>query len=255
MKRFIFAALLLGVCCSAASAANLAVSLGIRETGGSGPIFSNGGSTNGIEFVNLDGQMLNANGTWQLFTFTPSTDTLTAFAGEFAAYVPMPWLRHHVLALGLSGAVAMGTYAARSSVYYTGGFVDETGFDSFASGIRQGGFVLRGYEPGQFSGTTFNLANLEYRFPISYVDRGLSTLPVFMRALTGVLFVDYGGAYDQMNLSNPLDVYHLGAGAELWVHLVIAYGAFVDVRLGFAKGFDEEAPEGVQTYFVFASGF
>ncbi len=182
--------------------------------------------------------------------------TLTAFSGEFAAYVPMPWFRHHVLALGLSGGIAMGTYVARSGLYYTGGFVDTAPFDSFTSGVRQGGFVLRGYDPGQFSGTTFNLANLEYRFPIAYVDRGLSTLPVFMRSLAGVFFADYGGAYHEMNLSKPLDVYHLGIGAELWFNFVIAYGAFLDVRLGVAKGIhDDEAPEGLQTYLVLSSGF
>jgi hypothetical protein len=181
--------------------------------------------------------------------------TLTAFAGEFAAYVPMPWLRHHVLALGLSGGIAMGTYVARSGFYYTGGFVDTAPIDSFTTGIRQGGFVLRGYDPGQFSGTTFNLANLEYRFPISYVDRGLSTLPIYMRSLAGVFFVDYGGAYNEMNLRKPLDVYHLGLGAELWMNLVIGYGGFVDLRFGVAKGMDDEAPDGLQTYFVLASGF
>lgn len=181
--------------------------------------------------------------------------TLTAFSGEFAAYVPMPWLRHHVVALGLSGGIAMGSYVARSGLYYTGGFVDERPFDAFTSGLLQSAFVLRGYEPGQFGGTTFNLLNLEYRFPISYVDRGLSTLPVFLRSLTGVLFVDYGGAYFEMDLNDPLEVYHAGVGAELWINLMLGYDAYLDTRLGFAKGLDSEAPEGLQTYLVLSSGF
>ncbi len=71
------------------TAADLAISIGVRETqadGGAsgGPIFSNHGNTGGIEFVNLDGQTLVADGTWQLFTFTPEVDTLTAFAGTTA---------------------------------------------------------------------------------------------------------------------------------------------------------------------------
>jgi len=66
------------------SAASLSVSIGIRETGGSGPAFSNAGAAGGIEWVNKDGQSLTADGTWQLFTFAPSTDTLTAFAGATA---------------------------------------------------------------------------------------------------------------------------------------------------------------------------
>jgi hypothetical protein len=73
----------------AANAAELQLSIGVRETqagGGAsgGPIFSNGGASGGIEYVNLDGQSLTVGGGWQLFTFTPSTDTLTAFAGATA---------------------------------------------------------------------------------------------------------------------------------------------------------------------------
>lgn len=69
-----------------ADAASLKVSIGIRETGNPNnlAIGANGGSANGIEFVNRDGQTLTADGTWQQFTFTPLTDTLTAFAGATA---------------------------------------------------------------------------------------------------------------------------------------------------------------------------
>lgn len=69
---------------SSVVAQELKISLGIRETGGTGPAFSNGGTANGIEWVNLDGQTLTVDGTWQLFTFTPTLDTLTAFAGATA---------------------------------------------------------------------------------------------------------------------------------------------------------------------------
>jgi len=66
------------------SQAQLAISIGIRETGSTGPIGSNGGTSNGIEFVNVDGQTLVMDGTWQTFTFTFQTDPLTAFAGTTA---------------------------------------------------------------------------------------------------------------------------------------------------------------------------
>jgi len=66
----------------------LEISLGIRETGAGGgslgAIGSNGGTLGGIEQVNLDGQGFVADGTWQLFTFTASLDSLTAFAGTTA---------------------------------------------------------------------------------------------------------------------------------------------------------------------------
>jgi hypothetical protein len=75
------------VAASVSSAASIKISLGIRETNNNPAttaIFSNAGASNGIEWVNLDGQTLVADGTWQLFTFTPATDTLTAFAGATA---------------------------------------------------------------------------------------------------------------------------------------------------------------------------
>jgi hypothetical protein len=69
-----------------ANAASLLMSIGIRETGNPNNLLvgANGGSANGIEFVNRDGQTLVADGTWQRFAFTPLTDTLTAFAGTTA---------------------------------------------------------------------------------------------------------------------------------------------------------------------------
>lgn len=70
-------------------AQNLAISIAIRETevdGGAtgGPVFADGGTTGGLEFVNRDGQMLALDGSWQLFTFTPASDPLLAFAGTTA---------------------------------------------------------------------------------------------------------------------------------------------------------------------------
>lgn len=66
------------------NAASVKLSIGIRETNSAGPVFGDGGSGGGIEWVNRDGQTLTADGTWQLFTFTPATDTLLAFAGATA---------------------------------------------------------------------------------------------------------------------------------------------------------------------------
>lgn len=66
------------------AAATLAISIGIRETGTLVPIGGNGGTTGGIEWVNLDGQSLTLDGTFQTFTFNFQTDPLTAFAGATA---------------------------------------------------------------------------------------------------------------------------------------------------------------------------
>jgi hypothetical protein len=58
-----------------------------------------------------------------------------------------------------------------------------------------------------------------------------------------------------MDLENPLDVYQVGIGAELWINMILGYGGFADFRFGIARGLDSSAPPGNQTYLVLSSGF
>lgn len=182
-----------------------------------------------------------------------SESTLTALNARATGYVLMPWARHHVLAVAASGGVAMGTYPRRG-FYYTGGYENLPLLDAFTSGIRQGAFVLRGYAPTQFVGTAFNLYNAEYRFPIAVVDRGVSTLPVFLRQISGAAFADFGGAFNQLNPDDPFGSYHLGLGAELWFDVVLGYFVGGNVRLGIARGTDSDAP-GTDFYAAVSSPF
>jgi hypothetical protein len=182
-----------------------------------------------------------------------SESTLTAIGGALTAYQLLPWGQHHVLALGLSGGTSLGTYAKRG-LYGTGGFVDQSLYDAYNSVLRQSAFVLRGYRPAQFIGTTYNLLNLEYRFPLIYADRGLSTLPIFLRTLSGVLFFDYGGAYNSLDHAHPFNAFHGSVGGELWVDTITGYNLQNNLRLGVARGLDDQA-QGFQTYAVIASGF
>ena len=182
-----------------------------------------------------------------------SQSTLTAIGGVATAYQLLPWGRHHVLALALSGGTSTGSYVRRG-LYSTGGFVDESLYDSYNSVIRQSAFVLRGYAPGQFIGTSYNLLNAEYRFPLSYADRGLSTLPIFLRTLSGVLFFDYGGAYNKVDPEDLFDQFHGSIGAELWVEAITSYFLRTNLRLGIAHPLDHNNPK-FQTYAVLVSGF
>ena len=63
---------------------SLAISLGTRETGASGAIGDDAGTSGGIEWVNLDGQTLPLDGQWYLFTFDMANDPATPFAGGSA---------------------------------------------------------------------------------------------------------------------------------------------------------------------------
>jgi Omp85 superfamily domain/WD40-like Beta Propeller Repeat len=183
-----------------------------------------------------------------------SETTVTSFSAVMSGYLLMPWARHQVLAVALSGGTGGGTYPRRG-LFSIGGYADVPLLDAFRSNLRQSGFRLRGYRPGQFAGNDFNLVNVEYRAPLWYADRGVSTLPIFLRSLSGAAFFDYGAAYDRLDLKDPLAVFHAGVGAELWVELFVGYYISGNLRLGFAKGLDRAAPSGVQSYTVLSSAF
>jgi len=159
-----------------------------------------------------------------------------------------------VLALGLSGATSGGNYP-RKNLYWLGGYADVPLLDAFRSNLRQSPMRLRGYNPGQFGGNDFNLLNVEYRLPLWYAERGLSTLPVFLRTVSAAAFLDYGGAYERLDSQHPFDAFHAGVGAELWLDVLTGYYASANLRLGVAKGLDSLAPSGLQTYTVLSAAF
>ena len=187
-------------------------------------------------------------------TFTASEYSIFAFGYQSTAYLKMPWLQHHSVALHLGGATSTGDYPRRG-LYFVGGFADTRIQDVINNTVFQGGFVLRGYEPVSFIGSQYHLANAEYRFPIANVDRGPSTLPVFLQRVSGNLFIDYGGAFSKLDVENIRDQFHTGVGAELWIDLQLGYYSTLNIRTGYAKGFGEFAVEGGQKYLVVAAPF
>jgi hypothetical protein len=190
------------------------------------------------------------------------------YSAEYTAqgYLPMPWPGHHVLAVRSGGGWSAGTYARRG-LFFVGGYNLENVslIDNFAGGVFNGAFVLRGYEPGVFSGSKFVLTNLEYRVPLAIIDRGLSTLPLFLRRIDGNLFLDWGGAFNEIDaddveffshgaiVHSPL--LHSGAGAELWLGLTLAYAINPQLRLGYAYGFSGQRVPGGQAYFIASTAF
>ncbi len=176
-----------------------------------------------------------------------------AASAGLGAYVPMPWLRHHVLALHASVGAGGGTMAGKGP-YYVGGFLDQTPQGVAQALIQQQGFVqggiqLRGYPVVAEAGNYYSLFNGEYRFPIANVDRGISTLPVFLNRLMGNLFVDSGSAF-----SNPDHAIFLtGVGGELWFDMMFGYVLSFEFRVGYARGLNDLGMDKV--YFVAAVPF
>ena len=65
----------------ALAADSWSISIGVRETGTSAAIGADGGSTGGIEWVNLDGQSIIADGLWHPYTWNFGSDPVTNFSG------------------------------------------------------------------------------------------------------------------------------------------------------------------------------
>jgi hypothetical protein len=195
-----------------------------------------------------------------------SYDTFAVSAG-LTGYAPMPWPGHHTLAIQLGGATSYGNYP-RSGAYFVGGYnlaQNNLPFSLLSSSVFNGSFVLRGYPPGVYYGSEYVLGNLEYRFPLWYVDHGISTLPIYLRRLDGNVFVDYGGAFDYFDfrairffshgalIDDPQ--LHASMGAELWFGMTLGYVVDTQFRLGYAYGFSPEAIPYGQPYFLASAAF
>lgn len=165
---------------------------------------------------------------------TASFDVSAAIAG----YIPLPFrLRRYQHVIALRAAGGIGTFARGEGAFFSiGGFPN---FDpvAFVTALQSLAFAtstpLRGYAPSARTGSAFYQANIEYRFPIVQVDRGISTLPVYFTRLWGGLFFDAGDAwFGRVNFENIA----MGAGAELFAELVWGYFISTTLRVGFARG-------------------
>jgi len=173
----------------------------------------------------------------------------SVFAANYNAvgYFPMPWLRHHVLALHAQGGASIGDFARRGA-YVLGGFSDIPLPDAIRNLLIQPGIALRGYKPGARFGDAFQLYNAEYRFPIVNIDHGVQTVPFFVQRIYGNLFADYGEAtFATMDITKL----KLGLGAEILLDFSVGYFQPLTLRVGWAKGMSEGGI--AQTYTVLSS--
>jgi hypothetical protein len=165
--------------------------------------------------------------------------------GDFSVYTVMPWLRHHSVALHAGAGTSGGAFPGRGA-FYVGSFVDLPIVDTVRNVLIQGGITLRGYPSVIVAGRSYALGNIEYRFPIVNLDRGPSTLPIFLNRITGNVFLDYGSAFDLLDTAK----FKTGTGAEVWFDTTLGYIASFTFRLGFARGLSSGGID--KLYFVAA---
>jgi hypothetical protein len=174
----------------------------------------------------------------------------TSLLGRLSGYQLLPWARHHVLAL--SGTAAASTGSA-SGGYRLGGYADSELLRTLIDRIGQDRFALRGYPSGRFSGRRLLLGQAEYRFPLCVVDRGVSSLPVFLRSLGGAFGFDAGGAFDNFDPHHFGASMHYGFAGELWFEFVVAYRMGLHFVLGYAAGMGTGAYDGGTSYLILGS--
>ncbi len=160
--------------------------------------------------------------------------TLDTIVADTRAYLEIPKLRHHVLALRLAGGASSGDTLSQG-IFRIGGFDVDSGLAT----LDQQRYFLRGYTDGQFSGNRFALGSVEYRLPLWYPQRGIGNGVVFLDSVVATAFYDVGYAWD--GDLNADDLKH-GVGGELRVNLSLLKGAIplLTLRAGYARGLDDD---------------
>jgi hypothetical protein len=166
---------------------------------------------------------------------------------QLASYHLMPWSRHHTLALHFSGGVSGGAFPGLGS-FWVGGYQDLPVINSIQHSVVQTSVLLRGYAPVTEIGSNFALVNSEYRFPLLELERGISTLPVFLSRISGAVFTDFGSAFNNVNPD-----FRVGSGAELWFDLTFGYVVGLTFRAGIEHGWSTQGI--THPYFIAVAAF
>jgi Tol biopolymer transport system component len=135
---------------------------------------------------------------------------------------------NHVLALMAAGGTTFGRPSFEQS-FEVGGFPDGSLLDV----VRTNNAVLRGYRDGAFSGRRFVSGSVEYRIPLWHPQRGVISLPFFVRSFHAAVFADAGHAWSGTFRWDDLKT---SAGGALGADLVIGQALPVTVTAGVARG-------------------
>lgn len=181
--------------------------------------------------------------------YTFGTFSFSSIDGRVQKYLAAPWALHHAFALQISAGTALGDLGERG-VFSLGGIGISDPFLQLVQGQRAGSGALRGYPSGAFGGNSFALGTLEYRLPLLLVDRGVDTLPFYLRRIHGALFAEVGAVgRRELELTAPRP----SAGAEVRSDLTLGYVLPAQLRLGYGYGFAEEGIHNV--YLTLGSSF
>ncbi|HEY5950945.1 MAG TPA: hypothetical protein VIV40_35880, partial [Kofleriaceae bacterium] len=144
------------------------------------------------------------------------------------------WGKTPVLTLRLVGAFRVGDLP-RAGAFGLGGVPAQDVARSIVDSTRSGssGF-LRGYPGRTVAGNQFHLLNLEYRQELYNIERGLSTLPVYLRRLHFAIMSDTGTAFDT-TFDRNRDL-RTSLGAALRLDAFFGYFVPGTFEIGYSRG-------------------
>ncbi len=182
------------------------------------------------------------------WTGEPIVQSRTVVSGEVRAYLSMPWWRNHVLALRGAGGTTLGQPLEDGSFRLGGAFPQGSYL-----GSPSNGYPLRGYSSGAYSGDRVALLSAEYRFPLVFVQRGVSALPLYFRGVHMAVGFDVGQAWREGDHPTPAAIaagdaslgeavlswingLRPGMALEVTVQLIPFWNGMLNVRFGYHSG-------------------
>jgi hypothetical protein len=145
------------------------------------------------------------------------------------------WGDTPVLSLRVAGGIRFSE-STRVGRFSLGGPPDQDVIDAVINTFRVSSTgYLRGFERGSVVGSQFHLANVEYRQQLWRIERGLETLPIYLRRLHMAALLDVGNAWEELD---PTDL-RLGVGGSLRLEAIFGYFAAGAFDIGYARGVGE----------------
>jgi hypothetical protein len=159
-----------------------------------------------------------------------SSADATTVTADARAYLP-GLKRHHVVSLRAAGGMTRGGGIVGRTFLLGGPGPDLSTIDFETDALS----LLRGFPTDSFRGPRVALVNVDYRFPLWRIERGIGTWPIFAHTLHGAAFVDAGNAWTGPFAAGDIK---RAFGAELAADLVLGYGARITAAFGVARGHD-----------------
>ena len=158
--------------------------------------------------------------------------TQIQITSELREYIVNPLLPNHVFAFRVAGGVTIGATDYLGN-YQLGGNIGDGAFYSTPDEFR----MIQGYPFAYDFGDMYWLGGFEYRFPIWRIERGVGTIPAYLRRLSGAVFVDSGNAFTELSAwQEAFDDSLVGVGAELRLSSVFGWSTGLSTRAGYALG-------------------